>query len=418
MRRSGDRFHLGVFHPDRGIAAILLDGGPRGEVVSPTFSPDGLWIAFVWRDSFPNGLGDVWRVPAEGGEPLRLTFERKDVWPGIAFLRSGRFLLYTADLSGISGVYAIPAFGSKAPRQVLGGAANLEKPSLSPDGRSLLVQTMRDSSDAWLFPLDGGTPKALTKQGTVWAPAFLPDGRLVYGDWVRRGTETDLVVEEPSGARAVIGEGVNARPSRDGKTLFFSKIDLEGKRVLGMVSTEGGSVRWLTKPLGVDEYPDPTEDGRRVVFCRTRKDGDSGLMSLDLATGKETRLLEGEVKVTRAGRHGVVFRACRGDSCGIWALPWGAAEPRLVLPGADWPALSADGGTVWAWAGPRVRPRLQEAPFDGSRPPRDLFSFLDASRDRTFSTVFTMSPSPDGTGLVVTLQRRQDDVVLFERVLQ
>lgn len=418
VRRTGDRFRLGVVEPGSGVPSFLLDAGPRGEIVSPSFSPDGLWIGFVWRDSFPNGLGDLWKIPAAGGAPLRLTRERRDMWPGVVFLPSGRFVLFTSDRSGISGINMVPSDGGSPPRQVLGGAAFLEKPSLSPDGHSLLVQTMKSSSDAWLFPLDGSAPTPLTTQGTVWAPAFLPDGRFVYGDWARHGTETDLVVADAAGARHVIGEGVNARPSRDGRTLFFSKVDEEGKRVLGTLPVDGGPVRWLTKPLGVDEYPDPTPDGTRIVFCRTRADGSgaSGLYALDLETGREEMLLPGDVKVSRAGERGVVFRACRGESCGVWALRWGASEPRLVVPGGDWPALSADGTTVWAWAGPRVRPRLQVAPFDGSAPARELFSFVDASRDRTFSTVFTMSPSPEGKALVVTLQRRQDDIVSFEKV--
>lgn len=418
VRRIGDRYHLGVLDAEGAEPRFIVDTGPRGEAVSPTFSPDGRWIAFVWRDCFPNGLGDVWRVRPEGGTPEQLTRDRKDTWPGIAFLASGRFLLYTAVRSGISGVLMIPAEGRTAPRHVLGGAAFLEKPSLSPDGHSLLVQTMKHSSDAWLFPLDGGPPRSLTKLGTVWGPVFLPDGRLVYGDWVRQGVETDLVVESGTGSRTVLGEGVNARPSRDGRQLYFSRIDVEGRRVLGVLPLDGGPTRWLTKPEGVDEYPDPEPDGRHLVFCRNRPGAGSGLYRLDLRDGAEKLLLSGEVTVSRAGPGGVAFRSCREGGCGVWTLPWGTSQPSLVVPDGEWPVVSADGATIWAWRGPKNNPVLVEAPFDGHRPPRELFSLPAASRDRSFWCVYTMAVTPDGRSLIVTYQRRQDDVVLFEGVLR
>jgi len=43
----------------------------QGKIAHPRFSPDGRWIAYIATEE---GVPDVYVMPAEGGEPRRLTF--------------------------------------------------------------------------------------------------------------------------------------------------------------------------------------------------------------------------------------------------------------------------------------------------------------------------------------------------------
>src|SRR5439155_15230430 len=52
-----------------GVARRLTSG--LGMASHPSLSPDGKWLAFSGRDE---GHAEVYVMPAEGGEPKRLTF--------------------------------------------------------------------------------------------------------------------------------------------------------------------------------------------------------------------------------------------------------------------------------------------------------------------------------------------------------
>ncbi len=73
----------------------------------PAPSPDGSQIAFSWQ-------GDLWLVPAAGGDARRLTahpaIERYPVWS-----RDGKFLAFASSRHGNVDVFVMPVDGSAAP---------------------------------------------------------------------------------------------------------------------------------------------------------------------------------------------------------------------------------------------------------------------------------------------------------------
>ena len=57
----------------RGVGVRLTSD--FGVVVRPKFSPDGRWIAFTRLQQIDQGTAaDVYVIPAEGGEPRRITY--------------------------------------------------------------------------------------------------------------------------------------------------------------------------------------------------------------------------------------------------------------------------------------------------------------------------------------------------------
>lgn len=415
-RREGDRTSLWVAKPDGAEARKLLDGG-SGEIKGPAVSPDGTTIAFLRTEAYPGGLGDVWTIPSAGGEARRLTNDRVDVWGRVAWLPDGRGVVYGAVRSGASNLWLVEAAGGK-PRSVTSGTGWSMSPSVSPDGRSLLVQTERWLSDAWQWDLSTKEGRPLTDSGSVWAPSRLPDGRLLYGDWSRQREELDLLLEDRKGSRVYLAEGTNARATSDGKRVYFSTAAGGGKRVLAVVDPDGGPPRRLTDPLGSDDYPDPVPGTDRVVFCRTAGDrpGSSGVVLLDVASGASRTLFEGDAMATRASASHAVFRSCAPTAgCGVYAVPLAGGTARLVVAEGRWPAVSRDGRTVYALTGPKSRPVLIAAPVDGSAAPRTVLPF-NATRDPQFWAVFTLDV-PEGQ-VVAVRQRIDDDIALLEGVFR
>lgn len=413
-RRDGERTSLWVAWRDGRAPRLLVESGP-GEVTGARVSPDGKWAYFLRRETFPGALGDLFRVLLDGGPPERLTRDRRDVWGRVAFAASGRAVLFSSVRSGAAGIWMV-APGGGEPRPVLTGSGWTISPDVSPDGRSLLAQSRRFLSDAWEYALADGSARPLTEAGTVWAPTRLRDGRLLYADWARQEEELDLEVEDAEGVRTYLAEGSNPRVSPDGRTVYFSTAAGQGKRRIASVDVDGGPVRALTSGEAVDDYPDPLADGSGVVFCRTGG-GAPGLYALT-SDGRERLLFAGDAMSSRAARDAVVFRSCPpGGSCGVHAVGRSGGPPRLLVPDGRWPAALPEGDRVVAWAGPKGRPVLYEAPVDGSAPARRLFD-LRPPGDEQFWAVFTLDVSPGGASVVATRQRVNDDVVLFEGVFR
>ena len=89
-----------VYGGDCGSCHVREDRARRltshiGEELFPKFSPDGKWVAFTGEY---DGNADVYVVPADGGEPRRLTYH--PTWDGVLdwtpdsnkiLFRSGRY---------------------------------------------------------------------------------------------------------------------------------------------------------------------------------------------------------------------------------------------------------------------------------------------------------------------------------------
>src|SRR5690606_16260369 len=94
------------------LALVLALGGPtlHGQVQptflsNPTLSPDRETIVFSFE-------GDMWKVPAKGGDALRLTAMRgSEVMPRIS--PDGKWLAFSADQNGNMDVYVMPMEGGE-----------------------------------------------------------------------------------------------------------------------------------------------------------------------------------------------------------------------------------------------------------------------------------------------------------------
>lgn len=120
------------------IHAIRLTSHPGVEAF-PKFSPDGNWIAFTGAY---DGGKDLYIIPAEGGEPKRLTFhpERDEV---IEWFPSGDKILFRSPRTIECQVYQASIHGGFQPSLPID---RIRHASFSPDGTQLVFT--RSNADA------------------------------------------------------------------------------------------------------------------------------------------------------------------------------------------------------------------------------------------------------------------------------
>lgn len=252
--------------------------------------------------------GDIWSVPAAGGDARRLTSHPGlELFPKIS--PDGKWIAFSAEYSGSRQVWVMPAAGGE-PRQLTWyndvgvmpprGGYDYVVLDWTPDSRRILVRCNRTPwgermGKYFLVPLDGGleTPLAIPEAG---GGSFSPDaGRIVYTPierefrtWkrYRGGRAQDIWIYDlaaNASRRLTDFPGTDQHPSwwRD-RIYFVSDRDL----TLNVYSCDlqGGDVAQLTHHRDYDVLWPSGRDGRLVYECGGR------LHVLDLASGQERRL--------------------------------------------------------------------------------------------------------------------------------
>jgi serine/threonine protein kinase len=220
------------------IWAADLDGSNAVQLTSmatvpgfPRWSPDGTLIAF---HADPQGRPDVVVVPAGGGKTrVATTNTAGGAFP--SFSRDGQWIYFSG--SGFR-IWKIPVSGGAAVQVTNDvGAIAIE----SPDGRDLYyVEAADRPSSVWRVPLTGGG-RVKVLDGVVFGNFDVLEGGIYYIDRVSGETggfytdrpvgETRLQYFDFSTRRSTtvahslgaMGPGLSA--SRDGRTVFFSRVD-------------------------------------------------------------------------------------------------------------------------------------------------------------------------------------------------
>jgi tricorn protease len=138
-----------------GTAERLTSG--VGSESNPIFSPDGNWIAFTGEY---DGNVDVFVVPAQGGEPRRVTFH-----PGndavINWMPDGKSVVFLSNRASgmpVPMMYTMPVTGEGLPTELpfpmAGGGA-----SFAPDGARIAYMPLAPSFQQWKKYRGGRTTK-------------------------------------------------------------------------------------------------------------------------------------------------------------------------------------------------------------------------------------------------------------------
>ncbi|MCA1630828.1 MAG: PDZ domain-containing protein [Acidobacteria bacterium] len=299
--------------PASGGEARLLVSHPATEA-RPVYSPDGRRIAFT---STRTGNGDLYVLTFDTGDLRRITFDDvNDLLDG--WSRDGRWLYFSStsrDISGMNDIFRVASDGG-TPMQVSADRYTSEFfSSVSPDNSSIAFTARGTSSGQWW------------RKGH----SHLDEGEI----WVLRGV--DNLATPASYERITEGGAKEMWPmwGADGRTIFYVS-DRGGaqnvwKRAPGQAPKQvtnftNGRVLWANASY----------DGKMIVFER-----DFRVWKLDTASGQPS-----EVQIARRGASASpgVEHLRLADQIQDFALSSDGKKVAFIVHGEVFAASSADGG--------------------------------------------------------------------------
>jgi TolB protein len=242
-------FQLIVADSDGEAPKVILES--TQPIMSPTWSPDDQWLAYV---SFENRLSGIYIQRVRTGE-RRLISQRLGVNQAPAFSPDGTHLALT--LSGSGGnldVWLLDLASQQLTRLTDDPAVDTE-PAWSPDGKSIYFTSDR-AGGPQIYKLDVANPKRVQRisfgSGYVARPRVSPDGsKIAYV--TREGSNYRIAVQDlASGTVTVLSHGIlDESPSfaPNGATIIFAGRD-GSIGTLQTVSVDGQVSQRLTSSQG------------------------------------------------------------------------------------------------------------------------------------------------------------------------
>lgn len=202
-------------------------------------SPDGTEIAFCYK-------GDIYKVPAKGGEATQLTtqesYECNPIWSA-----DSKRLAFASDRYGNFDIFVMPADGGNAQRLTTNSANELPS-TFTPDGKFVLFSaSIQDPANSALFPSSAmtevykvpstggrteqilGTPAEAICFAKSGKHFFYQDRKGFENEWRKHHTSSitrdiwmyDIKSSKHTNLTKHAGEDRNPVVSRDGKTIYF-----------------------------------------------------------------------------------------------------------------------------------------------------------------------------------------------------
>lgn len=175
-----------VLPADGGTPRKLTDVGPS---YLHGWAPDGSAVVYTAER---DGNYDVYQIPVEGGEEIRLT-DTPGLDDGAEYTPDGRYIYFNSVRTGSMEIWRMKPDGSEQ-EQVTHDEFNNWFPHISPDGRQILFLSYMPDVDPGEHPfyrpvylrlmdINGGAPRVVAYvyggQGTINVPSWSPDSKKV-----------------------------------------------------------------------------------------------------------------------------------------------------------------------------------------------------------------------------------------------
>lgn len=215
---------------------------------APRYSPDGKWLVFVRNPQ----MGDLWRMPAAGGELEQLTNESAEQ-RGWAWLGDGRSIVFGRRVDSEVRLYYLDV-----ERRTLrdAGLDDAQWPAVSRHGDVLAFVHRRAQFGVFKVPMAGGSAERLfASSGRDGQPMAAPDGRQLVFTSDRSGSFAlwwaDM--QRPDSLRPIEGlrpEGRQAPDwSADSRQLLVVGRDEHGRTVVYEIAPRDEHLQPLPVPV-------------------------------------------------------------------------------------------------------------------------------------------------------------------------
>ena len=343
------------------LCAASVYAEPKPYFTEPAMAPNRPEIAFV-------SGGDIWTVPANGGEAhLLVSHPATESRP--AYSPDGSKLAFVSTRTGAGDIYVL-TFATGDLKRITYDDGLEQLDGWSPDGKYLYFSTgshdISSMQDIYRVSAEGGTPMPVSadRYASEYFAAPAPDGKtlaftargIVSAQWWRNGhshlDESEIWIRRDGTYERADGGGAkNVWPmwSADGKALYF-------------VSSRTGSENIWEKPLsgapkqithfekGRVLWPKISYDGRIIVFER-----DFRIWKLDPAKGAAAPV---EITLRGSPASQGTAHAVMNDRFQHLSLSHDGRKVAFAARGNIFAASSHDGG-------PAVRIPGEPAPVSG-----------------------------------------------------
>jgi TolB protein len=259
-------------------------------------------IAYVAVDGDPPAQNYQLVVADADGENQRLILQSRFPLMSPAWSPDGQWLAYVSFESKRSAVY-VQLVRTGERRQVSARAGINGAPAWSPDGRKLALTLGGSSGNPDIYVLDLTTQNLtrITDDPAIdTEPAWTPDGRSLYFTSDRAGGPQIYRIGVQPGdkpKRITFGGNYNARPrvSADGTLLAMVTLD-NGNYRIAVQDLASGTVRVLSHGH-LDEGPSFAPNGASIIYAeREGSRGSLATVAVDGLTGLRLKAEQGEVR--------------------------------------------------------------------------------------------------------------------------
>lgn len=323
---------------------------------SPMFSPDGKRLAFI-RSTIAGVSNDIYVMPTSGGNPKRLTFDRRPIMGSPAWTADSREIIFSSDRGVATGLWRVSATGC-IPVPVAGPVGEAVWPSIPTNGKHALVYEQGVfKSNIWRLDLrDPIHPERaplpiVSEKGDKMRPELSPDGKKVAFESNRLGFWDLWTCEIEKGdcdqITSLHGTAGRARWSPNGRYIAFEFHPNEHSEIY-MVEVPGGIPHLLPTIPGADNLsPSWSHDGKWLYFASKRGTEAFQIWKIPMQGGAPVQLTRhGGISAVES-TDGRYLYYSKFEEGGVWRMAvQGHEETRVLdIDGDGWPnwALSSEG---------------------------------------------------------------------------
>lgn len=159
----------------------LMTGGKtivanfKGNNSAPSWSPNGSRLLLTLSK---NAIAQVYSINADGSDLQRLT-NSNSIDTEARYSPDGKTIYFVSDRSGGPQIYTMNTSGGDVKRLTFKGSYNIS-PRISPDGNTLVYVSRRDGVEqVYSYDLNSGQELKLSDTSKDESPSFAPNGRYV-----------------------------------------------------------------------------------------------------------------------------------------------------------------------------------------------------------------------------------------------